>query len=61
MLTPIVPREKSKLSPSKGSRVEETEDLTEEDFEGYFVRMNDAINELEAFRLKIIDWNYPCE
>lgn len=54
-------RENSKLSGGKGTRVEETEDLTKEDFEEYFVRLNDAINELEVFRLKIIDWNYPCE
>jgi len=51
-------RENSRLSGGKGSRVEETEDLTEQDFEEYFVRVDDAINELEAFRLKIIDWNY---
>lgn len=54
-------RENSKLSGGKGIRVEETEDLTKENFEEYFVRLNDAINELEVFRLKIIDWTYPCE
>ncbi len=54
-------RENSKLSGGKGRRIEETEDLTEQDFEVYFAKMNDAINLLEAFRLKIIDWNYPLE
>jgi len=54
-------RENSKLSGGRGIRVEETEDLTKEDFEEYFARLNYAIDELEAFRLKIIDWNYPCE
>ena len=54
-------RENSKLSGGKGSRVEKTEDLTKKDFEEYFAKLNIAIDELEAFRLKIIDWNYPCE
>ena len=54
-------RENSKLSGGKGIRVEETEDLTKKDFEEYFGRLNYAIDEFETFRLKIIDWNYPCE
>lgn len=54
-------RENSKLSGGKGARVEETEDLTKEDFEKYFDQLNVVINELEKFRLKIIDWNDPCE
>lgn len=54
-------RENSKLRGGKGIRLEESEDLTKEKFEEYFTRLNLAINELEAFRLKIIDWNYPNE
>ena len=54
-------RENSKLSGGKGLRIEETEDLTIEDFQEYFVRLNDAIKKLEVFRQKIIDWNYPLE
>ncbi|MFZ5569770.1 MAG: hypothetical protein ACOZF0_05170 [Thermodesulfobacteriota bacterium] len=52
-------RENSKLSGGKGARIEESEDMTEVNFKEYFKRINDAINELEAFRLKIIDWHYP--
>jgi hypothetical protein len=52
-------RENSKLSGGKGARIEESEDLTEDNFKEYFKRINDAINELEVFRLKLIDWNYP--
>jgi len=54
-------RENSKLSGGKGSRVKESEDLTSQDFEKYFIQLNETIKELERFRLKIIDWNYPCE
>jgi hypothetical protein len=54
-------RENSKLSGGKGKRIKDTQDLTEQDFEEYFGQVNDAINGLEAFRLKIIDWNYPLE
>jgi len=54
-------RENSKLRGGKGIRLEESEDLTKEEFEKYFDRLNLTINELEAFRLKIIDWNYPIE
>ena len=54
-------RENSKLSVGKGTRVEETEDLTEDNFKEYFVRLYDAINELEVFQQKIIDWNCPID
>ncbi len=53
-------RENSKLSGGKGERVEKSEDLTSEDFEKYYIQMNDTISELEQFRLKIIGWNNPC-
>ena len=54
-------RENSKLSGGMGKRIKDTQDLTEQDFEEYFSQVNDAINGLEVFRLKIIDWNYPLE
>jgi len=54
-------RENFKLSGGKGKRIKDTQDLTEQDFKEYFSLLNGVISELEAFRLKIIDWKYPLE
>ena len=52
-------RENSKLKPSKGIRQEVKEELMPEDFSDDLKLINSSMNDLEAYRLKIIDWMYP--
>ena len=52
-------RENSKLRAGKGMRDIEEEDLLPEAFEADFKRLSLAMESLELFRLKIIDWLYP--
>jgi len=52
-------RENSKLRGKKGIREIEEEDLTSESFDPYFIEIRLVFEQIEAFRLKIIDWNYP--
>jgi hypothetical protein len=52
-------RENSKLKPSKGIRHEDEEELMPEDFGNDLKTVNSSMNNLEAYRLKIIDWMYP--
>ena len=52
-------RQNSKLRASKGVREESEEELLPEAFNADFERLARALQELEVFRLKIIDWLYP--
>lgn len=52
-------RENSKLRASKGTREEEEEELLPEAFNADFERLENALRDIETFRLKIIDWLYP--
>ena len=52
-------RQNSKLRASKGIREEAEEKLLPETFNGDLERIASALKELEAFRLKVIDWLYP--
>lgn len=52
-------RENSKLRGSKGTREEEEEELLPEAFSEDFERLRVARQELERFRLKVIDLLYP--
>ncbi|MDR0775146.1 MAG: hypothetical protein LBE81_00705 [Azonexus sp.] len=52
-------RENSRLRASKGAREEEEEELLPESFAEDFRRLSEALNELERFRLKVIDWLCP--
>jgi len=52
-------RENSKLRGKKGIREIEEEDLTSESFDPYFEKIILVLEQVEAFRLKIIDWEYP--
>jgi hypothetical protein len=52
-------RENSRLRASKGAREEEEEELLPQAFGADFERLKAAIQNLESFRLKIIDWLYP--
>jgi hypothetical protein len=54
-------RENSKLKPSKGLREKIEEELMPEDFSSDLGEINSSMNDLEAYRLKIIDWLYPSE
>ncbi len=54
-------RQNSKLSGSAGKREEEEEELLPDAFEEDFGKLSSALNELEKYRLKIIDWLYPNE
>lgn len=49
-------RENSRLRASKGTREDEEEELLPEAFSEDFRRLSAALQELERFRLKIIDW-----
>lgn len=51
-------RENSKLKPSKGIRQESEEELMPEDFANDLQLIKSSINELEAYRLQIIDCIY---
>jgi hypothetical protein len=50
-------RENSKLNRGEFARIEETEDLTSEFFILSFNRIEAILNELEVFRIKIINLN----
>ena len=52
-------RTNSKLRGKKGEREETEEELQPEAFNADLSRLNVAANNLEAFRLKVIDWLYP--
>lgn len=52
-------RQNSKLRASKGTRVEDEEELLPDAFNVDFEHLYIALQELEAFRLKIINWLYP--
>lgn len=54
-------RQNSKLRGSKGIREEDEEKLLPESFNTDFERLDGALQRLEAFRLKAIDWRYPNE
>lgn len=54
-------REKSALRASKGKREDSEEELLPEAFEGDCGRLSMALQSLEQFRLRIIDWLYPVE
>jgi hypothetical protein len=52
-------RQNSKLRASKGIRVEDEEELLPEAFNADFEHLDSALQGLEAFRLKVINWLYP--
>lgn len=52
-------RQNSKLRASKGVREENEEELLPEAFSADFRRLASALQALEAFRLKVIDWLSP--
>jgi hypothetical protein len=52
-------RTNSKLRGSKGVREEKEEELQSEAFNADLSRLDVAAQELEAFRLKVIDWLNP--
>ena len=52
-------RENFKLRGSKGLRQKQEEELLPATFHADLERTNKALNSLESFRLKIIDWLYP--
>jgi len=52
-------RENSKLRSSKGIREGEEEEPLPETFDSDFKKLTLSLQELEQFRLKIIDWLYP--
>lgn len=52
-------RENSKLRAGKGVRQIEEEDLLPETFDFDLSRLSVALEALQSFRLKIIDWLYP--
>ena len=52
-------RTNSKLRGKKGEREETEEELQPEAFNADLSRLNVAANNLEAFRLKVIDWLDP--
>lgn len=52
-------RENSKLKPSKGIREEMEEELMPEDFTGDLGRISKVSNDLENYRLRVINWLYP--
>lgn len=52
-------RENSKLKTSKGVREHQEEELLPEAFSTDFERLSSALEALERFRFKIIDWQYP--
>ena len=54
-------RQNSKLRGSKGIREEDEKKLLPESFNTDFERLDGALQRLEAFRLKAIDWRYPNE
>lgn len=54
-------RQNSKLRGSKGLRDIEEEALLPSDFAADLDRLTDALQALERFRLRIIDWLYPDE
>jgi len=52
-------RQKSALRASKGTRENEEEELLPDAFNADFKRVLFSLQELERFRLKVIDWLYP--
>lgn len=52
-------RENSKNRGSKGIREKKEEELLPEAFETDFANLYSALQSLEKFRLRIIDWLYP--
>lgn len=54
-------RTNSRLSGSKGEREEKEEELQPDAFNADLQRLVEAANELEQFRLQIIDWLYPID
>ncbi len=52
-------RENSRLRASKGTREDEEEELLPQTFAEDFRRLSAALQQLERFRLKVIDWLYP--
>ena len=52
-------RQNSKLRGSKGIREESEEELLPEAFNADIERLNGALQRLEVFRMKVIDWMYP--
>lgn len=55
----VLIRINSKLRSSKGIREIEEEDLTNKSFNKYFEDITSVLQQIEAFRLKIIGWEYP--
>lgn len=52
-------RQNSKLRGGKGIREEVEEELLPEAFNADFARLDSALQQLEVFRMKVIDWLYP--
>lgn len=52
-------RQNSKLKASRGTRDEQEEELLPQAFEKDFERLSQALQCLESFRLRVIDWMYP--
>lgn len=52
-------RQNSRLRGSKGIREEDEEELLPEAFIADFDRLDSALQRLEVFRLKVINWLYP--
>jgi hypothetical protein len=52
-------RENSRLRASKGTREDEEEELLPQAFAEDFRRLSAALQQLERFRPKVIDWLYP--
>lgn len=53
-------RQKSELRASKGTREDEEEEFLPDAFNADFKRISIALQALEDFRLKVIDWLYPA-
>jgi hypothetical protein len=54
-------RENSRLRARRGVREESQEELVPEAFSTDFARLSKALEDLDRFRLKVIDWLYPDE
>ena len=54
-------RQPTKLKPSEGRRTQEEEDILPERLEQEIQEMRSILKELEAFRLLVIDTQYPAQ
>ena len=52
-------RQSSKLRASQGTRSEQEEELLPQAFDKDFERLSRALQNLEGFRRRVIDWLYP--